>query len=75
MSGDSFSIVRQHELHSLIAALDQALDVIELCDFLETADGSGGTLLALPLRHSQHVEQAIRRTADFLDNLRYGGRF
>jgi hypothetical protein len=66
------NILRQHELRELVVALDQALDVIELCDFLGTADGSGGTLLALPLRDSFRLERALRRAADYLSELRYG---
>lgn len=67
-------ILRQRELRELVVALDQALDVLELCDFLETTDGGDGTLLALPLRDSFRLERALKRAADFLDNLRHDGR-
>ena len=64
-------ILRQCELRELVAELDQALEAIELCDFLEITDGSGGTLLALPLHDSVHLERAIRRGANYLTGLRY----
>lgn len=72
---DRFSLVRQHELHAIVASLDRAQELLQLCDSLEATDESGGTLLALPLRHSQYAERAIRCAADFLDSLRYDGRF
>ncbi len=70
---DRFSIVRARALSELIAALDRALDILELCSFLETNDGTGGTLLAVPIRASSEIEDTLRRTGDFLVGLKYGG--
>ncbi len=71
---DRFAFVRRHELGTLVSALDQALEIIELCDLQETTDGSGA-LLALPLHDSFRLERALRRAADYLAELQYlGGR-
>jgi hypothetical protein len=67
-------IVHQHELHELVVALDRALEVLELCDLMETADGTGGSLLAVPLHHSHRIKHTINCAATLLDALRYRGR-
>jgi hypothetical protein len=69
----SLSPVRDHQVIELVAALDRALDILELCSFLETNDGSGGTLLAVPIRASSEIEDTLRRAGDFLVELKYRG--
>jgi hypothetical protein len=73
MSSDRFALVREHQLRELVTALDRALDILELCSFLETNDGTGGTLLAVPLRSSSQIEATLRRASDFLAALKYRG--
>jgi len=60
------SIVREHELRDLIAALDSAWEVLDDCGFRDAGDN----VLGLTLRDCHQVKDILQRAADYLDELR-----
>jgi hypothetical protein len=64
------TIVREQELRELVAALDGAITMLELCGYRDAHDDA----LTLPLRDYFRLNDAMRRAADYLAELRYLGR-
>jgi hypothetical protein len=63
------ALVRDRELHDLVAALDAASETLELLGY----SGPDAGYLGISLRESFEVRVAIRQAADFLFALRHDG--
>jgi hypothetical protein len=63
------TIVSEQELRALVVALDEAITMLELCGYRDAHDDA----LTLPLRDYFRLNDAMRRAADYLAELRYRG--
>jgi hypothetical protein len=65
------ALVYDRELHDLVAALDEAAEILEAIGY----PSAGANYLALSLRESFEVRHALEQAANFLAELRFcGGR-
>jgi hypothetical protein len=63
------ALVRDQELLSLVAALDEATEILEAIGY----PSPGANYLGISLRESFEVRAAIQQAADYLHALRYDG--